>query len=163
MTKAGFGGSAKSPRNQGNADAVTSSGVVTAQGRTLFQQAMAAYVDGHYADAAASLENALRVEPAATDVNFYLGICRIVDGHPADSVLLLKKTLAAPPFSLTQSAHFYLAKAYVQMQKLDEAETEMQAAAAMPGRLAAAARTLLPRIQALRKSLAEHKPPDSPQ
>src|SRR5436309_2219546 len=162
-TFAGFGGSAKSPRNQGNADAVISSGVVTAQGRTLFQQAMAAYIDGHYADAAASLENALRVEPAATDVNFYLGICRIVDGHPADSVPLLKKALAAPPSSLTQSAHFYLAKAYVQMQKLDEAETEMQAAAAIPGRLAAAARALLPRVQALRQSLAGHKPPDSPQ
>jgi len=163
-TFAGFGGSAKSPRNQGNADAVISSGVATAQGRTLFQQAMAAYVDGHYADAAASLENALRVEPPAVDANFYLGICRIIEGHPADSVPLLKKTLAAPPSSFTQSAHFYLAKAYVQMQKLGEAETEMQAAAAIPGRLGATARALLPRIQALRKTLAEHnKPPDSSQ
>jgi hypothetical protein len=87
------------------------------------------------------------------DVNFYLGICRLVEGHPADSIPVLKAALSSPPSPLTQPAHFYLAKAYVQVQLIAEAEHEMQEAAAMPGRLRAEARALLARIQALRKAI----------
>jgi Tfp pilus assembly protein PilF len=128
----------------------------------LFQQAMAAYVQGDYENAGAVLEDALRVEPDSMDVHFYLGICRIVNGHPAEAVVPLKKVLTGPTSSLTQSAHFYLAKAYVQMQKLDGAEDEMRAAAHMAGRLSSAAQALVPRIQNLRTALAQRqvKPSD---
>jgi hypothetical protein len=62
----------------------------------------------------------------------------------------LKEVLSAPASSFTQSAHFYLAKAYLQMSQLEDAEREMQAAAALPGNLTAEAQSLAARIHALR-------------
>lgn len=152
-TFAGFTAGAHPPRSKQEIDTMTSPGVPVPTGRVLFQQGMAAYVEGDYGKASDMLESARSAEPNAADVNFYLGICRLVEGHPADSIPVLKAALSSPPSPLTQPAHFYLAKAYVQMQQLAEAEHEMQEAAAMPGRLRVEARALLARIQALRKSI----------
>ncbi|PYX93397.1 MAG: hypothetical protein DMG67_04300 [Acidobacteria bacterium] len=124
----------------------------TSTGRALFQIGMVAYVEKRYAAAADSLQTVLEGEPRAADANFYLGICRLMQGRPNESIAPLKTVLVAPIGTLTQSAHFYLAKAYLQISNLAQAEEEMQAAAAMPGRLTAEARSLAARIQALRKS-----------
>jgi lipoprotein NlpI len=84
-------------------------------------------------------------------VKFYLGVCRLLEGHPADSVAPLKAVVAGPSGVLTQSGHYYLAKAYLQMGKLEDAESEMRAAAALPGRLTAEARALVERIKKVRQ------------
>ena len=94
------------------------------------------------------------MEPKALDANFYLGVSKILEGHPSEAAAPLKTVLAAPAGVFTQYAHFYLAKAYLQMGNLAEGENEMQAAAALPGRLTTEARSLLTRIQALRKAMA---------
>jgi TolA-binding protein len=123
---------------------------MTGPGRAFFQQAMLAYVEGHYQDAAQLLEKTVQSQPRAVPANFYLGVCRLLQGHPSASVAPLKEVLAAPASSFTQSAHFYLAKAYLQMSQLEDAEREMQAAAALPGNLTAEAQSLAARIHALR-------------
>jgi TolA-binding protein len=123
---------------------------ITGPGRAFFQQAMLAYVEGHYQDAAQLLEKTVQSQPRAVPANFYLGVCRLMQGHPSESVAPLKEVLAAPASSFTQSAHFYLAKAYLQMSKLEDAEREMQAAAALSGNLTAEAQSLEARIHALR-------------
>jgi TolA-binding protein len=123
---------------------------MTGPGRAFFQQAMLAYVEGHYQDAAQLLEKTVQSQPRAAPANFYLGVCRLLQGHPSASVAPLKEVLSAPASSFTQSAHFYLAKAYLQMSQLEDAEREMQAAAALPGNLTAEAQSLAARIHALR-------------
>lgn len=121
-------------------------------GGALFQSAMVEYVEKRYNDAADKLETIVTGEPKAADANFYLGICRLMQGQPRQSIAPLRAVLDAPAGRLTQSAHFYLAKAYLQMSNLAQAEEEMQAAAAIPGRLTAEARSVAARIEALRKS-----------
>jgi TolA-binding protein len=121
-----------------------------AQGRTYFQNAMGAYVEKRYADAIPLLEADLELEPKAADTNYYLGICRLVQASPADAIAPLETVAGNDKSALARSAHFYLAKAYIQMGDLAKAETELQTAAAAPGRLGAEARALLKRLQALR-------------
>ena len=150
-TFAGFTGAAKAPKSDGKTAATSGSSGEPNTGRALFRKGMVAYVDRRYNAAADLLENALRIEPKAADVNLYLGICRLIQGRPADAVPLLKVVSAAPDSVLTQSAHFYLGKAYVQTGNLSDAQAEWQQAAATPGRLAAEARSLLLRLRAARK------------
>jgi TolA-binding protein len=123
---------------------------MTGPGSAFFQQAMLAYVKGQYGDAAQLLEKTVQSQPSAVPANFYLGVCRLLQGHPVESVAPLKEVLAAPASSFTQSAHFYLAKAYLQMSRLEDAEREMQSAAALPGNLTAESQSLAARIHTLR-------------
>jgi len=122
----------------------------TGPGRAFFQQGMLAYVEGHYDEASRLLEKSLQSQPPAVPANFYLGVCRLLQGHPLESVAPLQAVLAVPASAYTQPAHFYLAKAYLQMSQLEEAEREMQAAAALSGSLTTEAQSLAARIHALR-------------
>jgi TolA-binding protein len=124
---------------------------MTGPASAFFQQGMLAYVEGHYDDASRLLEKVVQSQPGAVPANFYLGVCRLLQGHPLESSAPLKAVLAAPASSFTQSAHFYLAKAYLQMAQLEDAEREMQAAAALSGSLTAEAQSLTARIHALRE------------
>ncbi|HLQ51702.1 MAG TPA: hypothetical protein VK129_09410 [Terriglobales bacterium] len=159
---AGLAANPKLPDAGAKSSGLSQGFTATSAGRALFQSAMVAYVEKSYADAADSLQSVVEGEPKAADANFYLGICRLMQGRPNESIAPLKMVLAAPAGTLTQSAHFYLAKAYLQINNLALAEEEMQAAAAMPGRLTAEARSLAARIQALRKSTGPKESP-SPQ
>jgi tetratricopeptide (TPR) repeat protein len=122
-------------------------------GRTDFQQAMVAYLDGRYRVAIALLEDDLRKEPSAPDTNFYLGACYMLMGRPADSVAPLKVAAQNVNSPLRQSAHFYLAKAYLQTRELAEAENEYQAAAALAGPLKQDAVAELAKLRTIRATL----------
>jgi tetratricopeptide repeat protein len=122
-------------------------------GRVLFQKGMKEYVDGHYSEAAGYLEQAVKLEPAAADINFYLGICKLLQGHPDESISPLKNAGAAGQSIYLQPSHYYLAKAYVQGNKLADAEEELRKAIAVPGRLTSDAKGLLARLQILRQQI----------
>lgn len=120
------------------------------QGRTYFQNAMGAYVERRYADAVPLLEADLDLEPKALDANYYLGICLLLLAQPADAIAPLKTVATSNASALAPPAHFYLAKAYLQVEDLDNAETELRVAGAGSGRLAAEARATLRKLQALK-------------
>jgi hypothetical protein len=120
------------------------------QQRPFFRDAMAAYVDQRYTDASDLLEQAARAEPNVPDVSFYLGVCRLLLGKPADAIAPLQSVLADEKSLWAQSAHFYLAKAYVQTGDLTQAEEQLQAAAGMAGNLKAEAASELTRLQSIR-------------
>ena len=120
--------------------------------RTLFQDAMVAYGQKRYAEAADLLEDVVEARSKAPEANFYLGICRLMQGRPGDSIAPLKTVMAAPAGTLTQSAHFYLAKAYLQTGDMAKAESEMQLAASLQGSLTREARSIAERIHALRNA-----------
>ena len=128
------------------------------QSRPFFRDAMAAYVDQRYADASDLLEQAARAEPNAPDVNFYLGVCRLLLGRPADAITPLQSVLADETSLWAQSAHFYLAKAYIQTGDLTQAEEQLQAAAGLAGNLKAEAASELTRLQSIRAGEITHKP-----
>jgi lipoprotein NlpI len=96
------------------------------------------------------LDDAVRIEPDSPDVNFYLGICRLLQGHSADSLPPLQKAFDKPDSPITQAAHFYLAKAHLQIGHLIEAETEFKAASEIAGPLQAEAASSLEQLRLLR-------------
>jgi TolA-binding protein len=122
-------------------------------GRQLFQNAMAAYVEGRYGEASSFLEGAVQNEPNAADINFYLGVCKLLLGHPLDSIAPLKKAAAAGNSLYLQSSHYYLGKAYLQQEEFEEAERELHNAATVSGRLTSEAKSLLARTQTFRAQL----------
>ena len=149
LSKAGQLGTSSSSTSKTNPSGLAENPATSRS--SLFQKAMLAYMDKNYAEAGDLLDRAAQAEPEALNVKFYLGVCRLLEGRPADSIAPLKAVVATPPGMLTQSGHFYLAKAYLQMGKLEDAENEMRAAAALPGRLTAEARSLVERIQKVRQ------------
>jgi TolA-binding protein len=114
---------------------------------------MTAYVEGRYDGAIGFLQSAVQREKKTDDVNFYLGVSQILAGHPQEAAIPLGKVIALENSAYMQSAHYYLGKAYVQQMKLNQAESEFRAAAALPGRVTADSRALIARIVALRAQL----------
>jgi len=148
----GFGRHTKDPKG-GKTDSLSSGTVTPDTGRVLFQKGMTAYVEGRYDDAIGFLQNAVERDKKTDDVNFYLGVSQILAGHPQEAAIPLGKVIALENSAYLQSAHYYLGKAYVQQMKLDQAESEFRAAAALPGRVTADSKTLFARIAALRAQL----------
>jgi len=124
------------------------SGFRTPQG--LFQDAMTSYVERHYGEAADLLAEAVRLDPQFAEANLYLGISRLLEGKTGDALPALQSAFAGKKPAVAQAAHFYMGKAYLQLGKLEEAETEFHSAASIDGRLAGEASSLILRLQAIR-------------
>jgi hypothetical protein len=153
---AGMAAHAKQPKG-GKSTTYSGNASGADTGRVLFQQGMNAYIDARYHDASGYLTSALKYEPSAADVNFYLGVCRILDDHPQESVPALKIAIAAGNSPYLQSAHYYLGKAYVQGMNLEGAETEFREAAKLTGSLSTDAKALLARVVTLRGQIEKDK------
>src|SRR5262249_46580011 len=112
-----------------------------------FRDGMSAYVNRDYATASQLLGEAIKLDPELSEASLYLGICRLLQGHPADAVSALQPVSKAKKSTLAQPAHFYLAKAYLQMGKLADADTELHAASSLPGRLAGESNALMQKVE----------------
>lgn len=128
--------------------------------RSLFQAAIRAYAEKRYGDAKALLEDEVRLAPDVPEVNFFLGVCRLVTGKPSSAVQPLQSVLTNKESPYVQSAHFYLAKAYLQLGDLEHAEAQLEAAAAMPGQLQAEAKSTLTELQSFLATEKEKKRPE---
>jgi len=133
-----------------------------AEGRAYFQDGMGAYVEKRYRDAVVLLEGAVNAEPNAPDINFYLGVCRLMIARPAEAIAPRSTVIANPASSYTQSAHFYIAKAYIQTSDLARAEEHLRVAAAMPGRMSTLANSTLTKLEAVRARQDGVEPPKVP-
>jgi hypothetical protein len=149
----GFGRHSKDPKG-GKTDSLSIGTVTPDTGRVLFQKGMTAYVEGRYDDTIGFLQSAAQRDKRTDDINFYLGVSQILAGHPQEAAVPLGKVIALENSAYLQSAHYYLGKAYVQEMKLDQAESEFRAAAALPGRVTADSKALFARVAALRAQLA---------
>jgi len=150
-TFAGFARYAKDTPS-GTSTGAQAGGLTASNGkRPFFQEAMLSYVNGDYKRTGDLLERALTQEPPAPDAYFYLGICRLVEGDAAGSISPFKSALDYPKSPLLQSAHYFLAKAYLQTRDLASAEAELQAAASQMGEWRRSAKDDLAMLQALRQ------------
>jgi len=88
-------------------------------------------------------------DPAAPGPNLYLGICLLVTGQPAAALDPLGKAAAAGDAAYAESAQFYLAKADLALQRVDDARRALAAAAAVRGELEPEARRILAGLERL--------------
>ncbi|HWY42391.1 MAG TPA: tetratricopeptide repeat protein [Candidatus Sulfotelmatobacter sp.] len=124
--------------------------------RKVFREAMAAYVEGNYQEAGESLQQAAEKEPAALDVQFYLGVCQILNGQPQAAIHPLRQASSIKAPALQQEAHYYLAKAYLQSMQFEEAEAEFRIAAELTGPLKGDSAAVLLRLRALRAQIGKN-------
>ena len=120
---------------------------------------MAAYNEGHYADAANHLTSALNLEPNSVEINFYLGVCRLLSGSNPDAISLLKHVINTSDSEYSQRAHYYLAKAYLHTSRNREAAVELGQTVVGDDPLSRHAYYLSARLRE-EEELREHRPPD---
>ena len=131
------------------------SGFHTAQ--DYFTAGMSAYVDRNYEAAAGLLGEAAQLDPNLSEANLYFGICQLLLGKPQDAMSPLQSASRDNKPAVSQAGHFYLAKSYLKLGKRAEAEDELRASAAIPGRLSAESNALIERLRSIPLSTPSNK------
>jgi TolA-binding protein len=110
----------------------------------VFQQAMASYTAGNYADGVRGLRAVLDREPGSLDARYFLSICQLLTGDLESGAAGLQAVIAAGSASpYGEEAHFYLGKAFLKQGKLSAARAELETVAGQRGDLRQKARDIL--------------------
>ena len=96
------------------------------QGQEAFRTAMQNYSTEDYAKAIPGLQTAVKGNPQVASFNFYLGACYLLTDRTDPAIVYLRKTISLGNPAYSESAHFYLAKAYLKKKKISDAEEELQ-------------------------------------
>jgi len=96
------------------------------EGQEAFRTAMQNYSNEDYAKAIPGLRAAVKASPQAASFNFYLGACYLLTGRTAPAIVYLRQTVSLGNPTYSESAHFYLAKAYLKKKEVSAAEEELQ-------------------------------------
>jgi predicted Zn-dependent protease len=91
-----------------------------------FDAAMADYVAGRHAAAAATLQALSEARPTDPGIAFFWGISALVTGRTDDAREGLTRAIAADVQPYADEAHFYLAKVYLAEGTIDLARQELQ-------------------------------------
>ena len=105
-----------------------------------FDEAMASYMKGEYAQAARLLEPIAGRTSAAA---LYLGVARLMIDDSAGAIRAFEQSLAAGDPRYAEEARFLLAKAHLRARHLADARAELQRVTGLGGGRAAEARALL--------------------
>jgi tetratricopeptide (TPR) repeat protein len=98
-----------------------------------FSRAMARYVRGDYAGAAASLRVAVREEPESVEARFYLGVTELLAGRPDAAIRELGRVAADSDPAFAEAARYYSAKAQLARGDVGAARRELQIVATGDG------------------------------
>ncbi len=96
------------------------------KGHEAFRTAMQNYSKEDYAKAIPGLQTAVKASPQVASFNFYLGACYLLTGRTDPAIVYLRKTISLGNPAYSESAHFYLAKAYLKKKDVSAAEEELQ-------------------------------------
>lgn len=91
-----------------------------------FHKAMQFYVKGDYARAIPGVRAAAKANPQNASFNFYLGACYLLAGQTDPAIVSFRKTVSLGDPAYSESAHFYLAKAYLRKKEIARAKDELQ-------------------------------------
>jgi len=108
-----------------------------------FHKAMQFYVKGDYTHAIPGVRAAAKASPQTASFNFYLGACYLLAGQTDPAVVSFRKTVSLGDPAYSESAHFYLAKAYLQEKEVARAKDELQKTVQFHGSLESEAAEIL--------------------
>jgi len=91
-----------------------------------FHKAMQFYVKEDYAKAIPGVRAAAKANPQSASFNFYLGACYLLTGQTDSAIVSFRKTVFLGDPAYSESAHFYLAKAYLRKKEVARAKDELQ-------------------------------------
>lgn len=91
-----------------------------------FHKAMQFYVKGDYAHAIPGVRAAAKANPQSASFNFYLGACYLLAGQTNPAIVSFRQTVSLGDPAYSESAHFYLAKAYLRKKEVARAKDELQ-------------------------------------
>ncbi len=105
------------------------------EGQETFRKAMQFYLKGDYAHAIPGVRAAVKASPRTARFNFYLGACYLLVGQADPAIVSFRKTVSLGDSAYSESAHFYLAKAYLRKKEVSSAEDELQKTVRLHGSL----------------------------
>jgi len=114
-----------------------------------YSAAMARYAAGDYRAAAIGLRKAATEAPQAPAPAFYLGICLLATGQPGAALEPLQHAAASGDSAFAESAQFYLAEAYLGLERAPEARRALEHTAALHGDLESEAHRILVNLDKL--------------
>src|ERR1051325_2331871 len=117
------------------------------QADSLFATGMSQYMQEHFDRSAAELEQALRAGANAVPTEFFLAASRLMTGHAREAAAGFARTVAMGDTPYRSEAHFYQAKALLQLGRPADAARELTEAARSGGVIGAYARALADSLQ----------------
>jgi TolA-binding protein len=117
------------------------------EGQEAFRKAMQFYLKGDYAHAIPGVRAAAKTSPETASFNFYLGACHLLVGQTDPAIVSFRKTVSLGDSAYSESAHFYLAKAYLRKKEVTSAEDELQKTVRLHGSLEAEAREIIRQLR----------------
>jgi tetratricopeptide (TPR) repeat protein len=108
-----------------------------------FRIGMENYTEGRYKRAIRDLQAAGALNPQASYIHFFLGVCHLLTGKTDKGISSLEKTIALGDPAYADEARFYLAKAWLLKGDAARARIELEAVADSGSRLAEEAARLL--------------------
>ena len=118
-----------------------------------FQAAMEQYQRRDFASARATLREASTLDPEAPHIAFFLGISSLLSAQPEEAAETLRRTVALGDSPYLEEAHFYLAKAYVKLARVDDAIAELDRAIQLRGDREADARGFRSQLEAFKSTV----------
>ena len=115
-----------------------------------FHQGMERYRKADYAGAVAELRGAAELDPEASHISFFLGICHLMVSEDDAGIERLQATIALGDSPYLEEAHLHLAKAFLRRKDFGAAETQLKTLIQLRGSKGAEAGQLLTRIQELK-------------
>ena len=115
-----------------------------------FQRGMERYRKADYAGAVAELRRAAELDPEASHIRFFLGICHLMVSEDDAGIERLQATIGLGDSPYLEEAHLYLAKAFLRRKDFGAAETQLKTLIQLRGSKSAEAGQLLTRIQELK-------------
>ena len=115
-----------------------------------FQRGMERYRKADYAGALAELRGAAELDPEASHIRFFLGICHLMVSEDDAGIERLQATIGLGDSPYLEEAHLYLAKAFLRRKDFGAAETQLKTLIQLRGSKGAEAGQLLTRIQELK-------------
>jgi len=120
-----------------------------------FRASMRDYVKGNYAAAIPGLRAASKLNPQASDISFFLGICYLLTDQTDAAIKQLRGTAALGDSPYLEETHFYLAKCSLRKGDLRAARNELEKTIPLQGEREGEARELVQQLEKLGKELHE--------
>jgi len=112
-----------------------------------YHKAMQFYVKGDYARAIPGVRAAAKANPQSASFNFYLGACYLLAGQIDLAIVSFRQTVSLGDPAYSESAHFYLAKAYLRKKDVARAKDELQKTVRSHGSLESEAAEILRQLR----------------